>query len=285
MPAAFSAASKTTLHWNSSLARPELVALDASGKYIKQMFNLKGCYYPPTPIAQPTQNTRLTSTPVPTKVLPTITGKPPPLTKEGKFDFQADLSRWPRIAAPADLTRYVEYVKNYLSRPWGKSVCTYPMIPYDQPNRKQLIYFDYPVCLCSQELPIKKIAGFVIEKTGYNAMYGIISQVWTPSGTRFYTAIADLNGGALATSEKRELLTTGESYMSVFGDYLKTPGDNMPQPSLGESPMIFMLAEGWIKLDEYNKAFRQWADTSVPPNYFEAHPAAGEITRFFIQWQ
>jgi len=159
------------------------------------------------------------------------------------------------------------------------------MGPFDQGDRKQLIYYDYPVCLCSQVLPIKKIAGFVIEKTGFNSMYGIISQVWTPSGSKFYTAIADLNGGGLANPEKRLTFTNGESYMSVFGDYLKTPGVNMSQPTLIESPIIFMLANGWIKLDEYNEAFKLWAKSGVPPLYFENHPASGEITRFFIHWQ
>ncbi len=221
MPATFSPDSKIMLRWNSPLARPELVALDASGKYAKQMFNLKGCYYPPTPTARPTQLARLTVTPTPTKALPTIVGTPPPLTKEGKFDFLADLSKWPRIASQDDLTRYVEYIKNNLSQPWIKSVCDFPMGPFDQGDRKQLIYYDYPVCFCSQVLPIKKIAGFVIEKTGFSAMYGIISQVWTPSGSRFYTAIADLNGGGLANPEKRLTFTNGESYMSVFGDYLR----------------------------------------------------------------
>lgn len=281
MPAAFSPAAKTTLRWNAPQSRAELVSLDSVGKYVKNLFTLKGCYFSPSPTITPSRLVALTPKPQPT----VGAGTPTPLTKDGKFDFLADFSRWPRITSQAQLAAYVSYVKNNLVQTWNKAVCNFPIVAFDQPERKQLIYFDYPVCICGQETPYKKIAGFIIEVTGRNTMYGIISQVWTPTGNAFVTALGDLFGSRLVDATARALLTNGDSYMSIYGDYLKTPGKDMPHPTLIESPIIFMLDYGWIKMDEYNAAFKEWSKTGFPPKYFEDHPGTGEITQFFIQWQ
>lgn len=286
LPAEHTPQEKSILRWNIPLARPELVEESLTGKFDRQLFKLKGCYTTPSPTTAPTPASA-TSRPA------TLTPKPAPvnssfrlpLTKDGKFDFLADLAAWPRITTQAELTRYVAEVKHLLAQPWSKPVCQFPSGPYEQTGRTQYIYYDYPVCLCSQEPPYKKIAGFIIEQSGYAPMYGIISQVWTASGTRYYTALGDLNNSGLANPEKRAVLTNGGSYLSVFGGYSKPPGGTMPSPTLTEQPVMFMLANGWITLDEYNSAFRTWVISTVPPVYFEDHPASGEITEFFIRWQ